>query len=109
MILSPEELRQILLQVQLDTPWSFAYEFNRVLRANDSLVCPVRYEVNLHEPEEHASLVSIPKWLDYRCKEVQFFDTIHDTKLVKRRFRDYCLKILSQQEQANDQAPIHAP
>ena len=61
---------------------------------NDSLVCPVRYEVNLHEPEEHASHVTVSKWLDYRCKEVQFFDT----KVAKRRFRDYCLKILSQQE-----------
>lgn len=98
MLLSTEQLRQILLQVRLDTPWSFAYEFNRVLRANDSLVCPVRYELRLHEPEEHGSHVSVPKWLDYRCKEMQFFDTIHDTEVAKRRFRDYCLKVLSKQE-----------
>lgn len=101
MILSPEEFRRILLQVQLDTPWSFAYEFNRVLRANDSLVCPVRYELRVNEAEEHSSLVSVPKWLDYRCKEVQFFDTIHDLKPVKHKFVQHCLAVLKQQEQEN--------
>ena len=101
MILSVEAFRQILLQVQLDTPWSFAYEFNRILRANDSLVCPVRYELRVNEPEEHGSLVSIPKWLDYRCKEMQFFDTIHDLEPVKRKFLQHCLAVLKQQEKEN--------
>lgn len=101
MVLTPDQLRDLLQRVDLKSRWGFYYEFNQLLRANDSLVCHVRYELRLHEPEEHGSLVSVPNWLDYRSKEVQFFDTIHDTEVTKRRFRDHCLAVLKQQELEN--------